>query len=189
MDFVPSQLSGKEEGCRAASWRKIRFSRSFSLLASANWLGLQDHLVGILDWILVRCWMFMLTFLETVFRRPLPFWLRKKTRTENLQINLAKKPGGENLFFVAFLALFFVFLWPPFSSSNFYLQIEKIRAESVLRENSLKRRAFQGITSDIRKICRFFLFSRVMFRGQRAYLGLILMFVLVFKLSCSCRCR
>ena len=45
-------LKGKVGCKRGAELRveeKIRFSRSFSLLTQADWLGLQDHLVGILD--------------------------------------------------------------------------------------------------------------------------------------------
>ena len=102
---------------------------SFGILFAARvvkLLGLQDHLVGILDWILVRCLNFLLTFLETVFRRRLPFSLWKNTSGKLLNI-LAKKSA--DLSFTAFFTLFFALL---------LLRNRKIYAESVLREISLK---------------------------------------------------
>ena len=48
-----------------------------------------------------------------------------KTHTENSRRNSAKKFGGMFLFFAAFFALVFAFVWPPHTLSTFYLQIEK----------------------------------------------------------------
>ena len=121
-----------EEGRRAASWRKNPF---FGILFAApigHWLGLQDHLAGILDWIIMPCWIFMLNFLEPVFRRRLPFSLRKNTHGK-----FAEKFGEKIRQKKCFSLCFLLFSGHPILRTFLNLQIEKIRAESVLQEISL----------------------------------------------------
>ena len=79
----------------------------------------------------------MLNFSETVFRRRFPFSLRK-----NMHGKFAEKFGEKirriKIVFHCFFSLCFsLFSSHPILRATFYLQTEKIRTESALREISL----------------------------------------------------
>ena len=93
----------------------------------------------------------MLKFWETVFRRRLPSSLRKNTHGKFAEKFGEKIRRKIFVFRCVFRSVFLLFSGHPILRAFFNLQIEKIRAESVLQEISFNLSQFKGAS---RKLCK-----------------------------------
>ena len=123
-----------EEGCRAASWRKNPFFEIlFAALMSTFVRSAGPPVVGVLHWVIVPCWIFMLKCLKTVFAAAFAVLHCGETRTEKKKF--AEKFGQIKLFFTAFFRSVFRFSLATWNFEQLYaFKSKKARAEAVLRE-------------------------------------------------------